>query len=254
MTTPLRTTTRSLLFTALLYGTTAWGEALQFNSGEHQTTLIELFTSQGCSSCPPAERWLGGLQQDPRLWKKLIPLAFHVDYWDSLGWKDQFANPAYSERQRRYKREGVLGVVYTPGFVVNGHEWRRWFGLSNIPESDQRVGELKLELDGNALRARYTPVIAEEKSLILNVAVLGVGLTVDVTRGENAGKQLSQDFSVLEHRQWRSTNGEWAVTLPEVDLAAGARPAIAAWVNRSDSQTPIQAVGGWLPAELFPAK
>ncbi len=249
MNTKLRTITSLLTLTTLLHGALAWGAELQFNSGERQATLIELYTSQGCNSCPPAERWLGGLQHDPRLWKELIPLAFHVDYWDYLGWKDQFAKPAYSERQRRYKREKALGVVYTPGFVVNGREWRRWFGLNDIPDSDKRAGVLNLKLDGEALRAQYTPAVAEEKALILNVAILGVGLKTEVTGGENANKQLSQDFTVLEHRQWRSTNGQWDTTLPRVDTANGIRLAVAAWVSHSDTQAPLQAVGGWLSAE-----
>lgn len=232
---------------AILYGPSGWSAEVQFNSGERQLSLIELYTSQGCSSCPPAERWLGALQQDPRLWRELIPVAFHVDYWDSLGWKDQFAKPAFSERQRRYQREAGVNVVYTPAFLVNGHEWRRWFGLKALPVSNGKAGDLKLALNGKTVTAQYETTTGGERTLVLNLAILGVGLITEVTRGENAGKRLSQDFSVLAHRQLRSDEGRWSTTLPEVQTADGVRLAIAAWVSHNDSLKPLQAVGGWLP-------
>lgn len=78
-----------LLFTLLFTTTQLAAAGLELTSGKQQTTLVELYTSQGCSSCPPAERWLSSLQNDPRLWKELIPVAFHVDYWNYLGWNDQ---------------------------------------------------------------------------------------------------------------------------------------------------------------------
>lgn len=236
-----------LVLIATLSSPSGWSAGVQYNSGERQLSLIELYTSQGCNSCPPAERWLGDLQQDPRLWKELIPVAFHVDYWDYIGWKDQFAKPAFSQRQRRYQREAGVNVVYTPAFLVNGHEWRRWFGLKALPASDSKVGALILTLNGKTVTAQYQATAAKERRLILNLAVVGTGLVAEVTRGENAGKRLPQDFSVLAHWQLHSDNGRWSTTLPEVNTADGVRLAIAAWVSRSDSQKPLQAVGGWLP-------
>lgn len=76
--------------------------ALTLESGEERVRVIELFTSEGCSSCPPADAWLSGLMDDPGLWNSLIPVAFHVDYWDHIGWKDRFSDAAFTERQRRY--------------------------------------------------------------------------------------------------------------------------------------------------------
>src|SRR4029077_9083235 len=67
-------------------------EPKTFESGDTQSSLIELFTSEGCSSCPPAEKWLSALKSSSDLWKKAVPVAFHVDYWDHLGWRDRFAN------------------------------------------------------------------------------------------------------------------------------------------------------------------
>lgn len=73
--------------------------ALEFASSEQRTTVVELYTSEGCSSCPPADRWISSLRDDPRLFKTLLPLVFHVDYWDRLGWPDPYARKAFSQRQ-----------------------------------------------------------------------------------------------------------------------------------------------------------
>src|SRR5256886_7314986 len=88
--------------------------------------FVELFTSEGCSSCPPADAWISQLKESPDLWKKIVPVVFHVDYWDNLGWRDRFAKPEFTERQRRYVAACRGDSVYTPGFVVNGREWRDW--------------------------------------------------------------------------------------------------------------------------------
>src|SRR6187401_409142 len=95
-------------------------------SGSTRASLLELYTSEGCSSCPPAEAWLSSLAASDQLWKDVVPVAFHVDYWDYLGWVDVFAKPEYSERQRDYSVAWKADRVYTPGFVLNGREWRGW--------------------------------------------------------------------------------------------------------------------------------
>ena len=79
----------SLIATAAI-ANHATAASLTLSSQEQRTTLIELYTSEGCSSCPPADRWLSRLKDDPRLWKQIVPLAFHVDYWNYLGWRDRF--------------------------------------------------------------------------------------------------------------------------------------------------------------------
>ena len=82
--------------------------------------VIELFTSQGCSSCPPADRLLSRLAEEPAYRGKVVPLAFHVDYWNYIGWTDPFSSPRWSERQRDYGRSLGLGTVYTPQLVIDG--------------------------------------------------------------------------------------------------------------------------------------
>src|SRR5688572_1610666 len=99
-------------------------DAFRLQSPAQQVHLLELYTSEGCSSCPPADRWLSDLKDDPGLWKNFVPVAFHVDYWDHLGWKDKFARAAHTSRQRRYADEWGANTVYTPGLVLDGAEWR----------------------------------------------------------------------------------------------------------------------------------
>src|SRR5712671_5590397 len=108
---------------------------VQFQSGATQTGLLELYTSEGCSSCPPAELWLSRLKESPKLWKDFVPVAFHVDYWDYLGWRDPWANKSFSERQHAYARAWRSDSVYTPGFVLNGKEWRAWSKQKDGPKS-----------------------------------------------------------------------------------------------------------------------
>src|SRR5437868_3719162 len=90
----------SLLFIVLYVSCPSPAAAEIFQSGEDQTVLLELYTSEGCSSCPPAEQWMTQLKNAPGLWKSFVPVAFHVDYWDYLGWKDVLSSPNYSQRQR----------------------------------------------------------------------------------------------------------------------------------------------------------
>ena len=85
-------------------------------------TVVELYTSEGCSSCPPADRWLSTLKGRP----DVLALAFHVTYWDRLGWPDRFARPEYTQRQYSLAQRAALSNVYTPQVLVNGQDWRRW--------------------------------------------------------------------------------------------------------------------------------
>jgi hypothetical protein len=88
-------------------------EPVTFESGDMQTTLIELFTSEGCSSCPSADAWMSRLKTNPDLWKNIVPAVFHVDYWDGLGWRDRFAKPEFTARQRQYVATWRGDSVYT---------------------------------------------------------------------------------------------------------------------------------------------
>jgi hypothetical protein len=210
-----------------------------FESGPQKAHLLELFTSEGCSSCPPAEAWLSKLKTEPGLWKDFVPLAFHVDYWDRLGWRDPFAAKQWTARQQEYSASWKSESVYTPGFVLDGREWK----TRTIPaRSSDNVGILKLSIIGDKVVAEFNSAHGGVKNANLQLATLGFDLTTKITAGENNGRNLRQDFVVLSLAKEKLSDGK-----AEFRLAVDPRAtAIAAWITAADELEPIQAVGGWL--------
>jgi hypothetical protein len=243
--------TRCLVF-GLLAGVTANSAPVQFQSAESQTTLMELYTSEGCSSCPPAEAWMSQLKSKPGLWSDFVPVGFHVDYWDYLGWRDPWASQAFSNRQREYAGGWGGGNIYTPEFVLDGKEWRDWSARKGVPGlSGTRAGILKVTSeDAQHWQVSFIPAAGGTTGYEVNAALLVCGLGSDVRGGENAGRHLQHDFVALTliKRPLARTNGGFRGTFT---LAAGrkmpeGRLALAAWTTRSGSLEPAQAVGGWL--------
>ena len=225
-------------------------ESLELQSSAARVSLLELYTSEGCSSCPPADRWLSNLKDDPRLWQEVVPVAFHVDYWDYIGWPDRFASPDYSLRQKSHARSGRVASVYTPGFVLAGEEWRSWFFRPVLKvASDEHVGPLTLELDDDRVRARFQPASLPHRDLELHVVVLGFDLETDIKAGENQGKTLKHDFVVLGHtRVAMRPHQDGFITkaaLPQARFESESK-AVAAWISATGDPYPIQATGGWL--------
>jgi len=215
-------------------------------SGPMRTHLLELFTSEGCSSCPPAEAWLSKLKDDPGLWRNFVPLAFHVDYWDRLGWRDPFASKVWTARQYEYSARWKSSSVYTPGFVLDGREWRN-NGVP--PASADAAGVLKVAIANNeVVRATFQPASGENKPLELHVARLGFGLNVSVKAGENRGRKLLHDFVVLllETAKMSGGKAELRTSPAGAKQDANSREAIAAWLTEPGQIEPVQAVGGWL--------
>lgn len=242
----------ALLF--MLIAATDVHAAIQLESPETQTALLELFTSEGCSSCPPAEKWFSGLAESPRLWKDFVPLAFHVDYWDRLGWKDPFASRAYSDRQRKYAASWRSGSIYTPGLVRNGEEWAGWHDGRELPgPSGTRVGILRANSDDlQHWRIDFVPSDGDLKAFQAHIAFLGFKLNSKVTAGENEGRTLNHDFVVLAFsRAPLSKSGaafQGQVKLPSTAPPKG-RTGVAIWVGADQNPKPLQALGGWLPSQ-----
>lgn len=238
-----------------------------FYSGPLQNQMVELFTSEGCSSCPPADRWLSNLKDSPDLWRNIIPIAFHVDYWNNLGWADPFSSRAHSLRQRIYRDQRYVNSVYTPGFVVNGSEWRGWFNRQSLPkETHENVGNLSLDISNDGKKTVFhaeflRPGPPNSKTyrstlsakLSLNVAVLAMNQKTDVELGENRGKTLHHDFVVTNIQSVDLTEPSivdegnpplnWS---GELDLSQCQDCAISAWISAEGDQQPIQATGGYL--------
>lgn len=221
-----------------------------FSSGEQRVALIELFTSEGCSSCPPADRWLSGLKADPGLWKDFVPVAFHVDYWDYIGWTDRFAKAEYSDRQRQYAKDGGARAVYTPGLFHQGKDWQGWRRGKSGEVNKSRVGDLRVSIGNDAASISFESLDSTLDRLNVHLVLLGMNLQTEVRAGENKGRKLGHDFvalNIVSLPMKKSASGYTAITqLPEIppdthDFA------LAVWVSEVGAQRPIQSVGGYLP-------
>jgi hypothetical protein len=201
--------------------------------------LVELYTSEGCDSCPPADRWLARWPAT-LLAAEVIPLAFHVTYWDRLGWRDPFAQADFDARQDLQAVVGGKRRLYTPQVFIDGAEaldWRQEKAFdARLGAVRRRPAEARLEAQWQVLGEHLQVSISgslwrgEAK---LHLAVAESGLVSAVERGENAGKQLRHDHVV---RLWRELgplrSGRFS-TEERLDLPAGLRPAqarLVAWV------------------------
>ena len=221
--------------------------ANEFISSDQGSMLVELYTSEGCSSCPPAEHYLNKLNLDEHLWETVFPMAFHVDYWDHLGWKDRFSNAAFSLRQKQYASYLKHSSIYTPAFFINANVW--YPGFYNKPltvKSAAITGVLQFSMKNNQIHARYSNSTMTDQKLILNTAILGMGLTTKIERGENAGRLAEHEFVVLSYQTRVSQKLEWQLSVPEIVFQGETGRAIIAWVTREDNPRPLQIAGGLL--------
>ena len=176
-------------------------------SGAQTLAVVELYTSEGCDSCPPADRWLSGFKGAGAYADRVLPLALHVDYWDYIGWKDPFAQAQFSARQREMAAINRMRTVYTPQVLLGGRDFRPGNGfdaaLDRInrtpPRADLEVrmssaSARELKLDAKAVLRNG----AESKDAVLYLAVFESGLASPVAAGENKGKLLRHDFVVRE--------------------------------------------------------
>jgi hypothetical protein len=180
--------------------------------------VVELFTSQGCSSCPPADALIHDIANDPALRGRVIPLAFHVDYWDSLGWRDPFSSAEWTQRQARYARTMRLSSAYTPQAVVNGS--REFVGSNRAAlsaalekasnEKPRTEITLSARREGNSLVANIHANVPANDDLML--AIVEDGVTTKIEHGENAGRTLTNDAIV--RKLVRVAPGETTIRVP----------------------------------------
>jgi len=172
--------------------------------------VVGLFTSEGCSSCPPADRWLSGLASAAAE-GRVLPLAFHVDYWDYIGWKDPFAKPEYARRQRTLAAQQGLVAIYTPQVLLDSRDFRHWSNSRVFPQDGSvsppvdAPATITLELVRNTasrwranVRAHFKDRLME-RGAFLHLALFENGLQSSIAAGENAGAKLRHDFVV---RNW----------------------------------------------------
>jgi len=221
---------------------------LTFESPDTKVALIELYTSEGCSSCPPAEAWVGALKDKAGLWEEFVPVAFHVDYWNYLGWPDRFSSAEFTQRQREYVSRWNATTIYTPEFVLNGEEWRRASGLPS--PSKEKPGKLRVSVgNGTQVEVIFISGVDWEGPLIVEIAPLAQGVNTNVERGENAGRKLQHDFvalALVSENLNPSGNGVYRAQLSLPESTAAPIASIAVWVRPANSLAPIQAAGGWV--------
>jgi hypothetical protein len=169
-----------------------------------------------------------------------------------LGWKDELADESFSDRQRQYRREGSISQVYTPGFVVDGQEWRGFFKRKMLKQpAPLQVGEITLQINSGQMSAQFVPQVESRDHIVFHTAVLGFDIENEIRSGENKGKTLLHDFAVVAYEKMKVSVGnnmfetEMAIPVPSSILDVR-RKAIVVWVSESNSQSPLQVVGNWL--------
>ncbi len=225
-----------LALTCLSFEVGSAGNLRAQSNSQRGPAVVELYTSQGCSSCPPADALLGELSQMPNV----VALAFHVDYWDSIGWRDHFALPNAVERQHRYVETLGLSSAFTPQVVVDGR--------SSFVGSDKRrilaaIAEpiITIPISVEVTRGEITVTVPErqdrERYDVNLIAYLPQAAT-NVGRGENSGRTL-KEFNIV--RQFRSLgvwNGRESVFRAPVDSFPGDATRVAVLLQRAQ-QGPI---------------
>lgn len=206
--------------------------------------LVELFTSQGCSSCPPADRVLGDLAGRDGV----IALSFHVDYWDYLGWQDTFADPEHTARQQGYRDAWGERVVYTPQAVVQGRTSPSAVSKDAIERAVAAVNghdgaSVRIAEEDGMLKARLTPG-GSPRPCTVWIARYSAREEVAVERGENAGRTLTYHNVVLG----LDRIGEWDGTSPETVMLPQPAPGegVALWLQDGPGG-PVLAAEAWRP-------
>ncbi len=224
----------TLLIGSIITGLMAIGISLRKpeTAASKPVAVIELFTSQGCSSCPPADRLLTEtVTKSAASHESVYALSFHVDYWNRLGWRDPFSDARFTARQRQYARQFGLSSVYTPQAVLNGSQE---FVGSNRARLTSLLAEalrqpasatvgLSVRQQGRSIEAD-TKLTGNLTGTVLNVALVSNSATIDVNRGENAGRTLTHNNVVRAFMTKRPTEST-PVTLtapPDFDAGNGA--------------------------------
>ena len=226
-------------------------------SGPATAVLVELYTSEGCSSCPPADRWLSSLGERGYAPGRVVPLSLHVDYWDYIGWKDPYAKREFALRQRKLTQLQRLAFVYTPQVMLQGRDFRGWGG-KGFDEAVARINaqparaQLSLRIVGvraGALEVAASAELAapgQKDEAALYLAAYQNRLQSRVSAGENRGRTLSHDYVVLE---WQgpfafAADGRAAERrlLPMLPRAGPADSGVVAFVQNRRSAEVLQAL------------
>ena len=224
------------------------------------TALVELYTSEGCDSCPPADRWLSTLGGKGYAPDRVVPIALHVDYWDYIGWKDPYAKQAFSARQRKMASLARAAVVYTPQVLLQGRDFRSWgsgafeqeVAKINAQPAKARIALALDTRDKGAFDLEATVELLQGLSpgdMALYVGAYENKLVSEVKAGENRGKTLPHDYVVLQWAGPLEFKGSKLVErqrLPLLPKAVAANSGVVAFVQNRATAEVLQAM--MLPA------
>ena len=230
-------------------------------SGSRTAVLIELYTSEGCDSCPPADRWLSSLLAQGYAPDKVVPLSLHVDYWDYIGWKDPYAKREFAARQKKQADLRRAKIIYTPQVLLQGRDFRGWgsreFG-AEVAKINAQPPRAKIELSLGPIGATSVDVSvaaqllapAEQRQAALYLAAYENKLASQVSAGENRGKTLAHDYVVREWVGPLEFGAELKVaarrSLPLLPKAIPRHSGVAAFVQNRSTGEVLQAL--MLPA------
>lgn len=207
----------------------------EFRTDAAAPQRVEVYTSEGCSSCPPADRWFSTLQQR----EDQILLAFHVDYWNDLGWPDRFSDARYSARQRDQAKRIRSRTVYTPEVLVDGAEYRGWRNGLPINRGATAPPLMARVTQAQQFTVQLDAATGYPKDALAYLAITEDGLRSEVQAGENRGLRLQHDHVVRAYADPGPLDRPLTVTLPADIVAAQARWMV--WIEDTDGRT-VQAL------------
>jgi len=231
-------------------------------SPAHAVALVELYTSEGCDSCPPADHWLSSLRGQGFGPERVVPIALHVDYWDYIGWKDPYAQQRFSNRQRKMAQLARAAIVYTPQVLLQGRDFRDWRSPEGFAGAVARINakpaaaRLSLAIADRApgVSGREALEVAVEAELLDPLqradAALFLGayenkLVSEVRAGENRGRTLPHDYVVLQWvgpLEFREAKLAVRERLPLLPKAVAANSGVVAFVQNRASGEVLQAL------------
>ena len=238
--------------------------ACRAESGPETAALVELYTSEGCDSCPPADRWLSATFAPAGPRPGAVAVAFHVDYWDRLGWKDRFAAPAWTRRQYDSARARRSDLVYTPQVLLQGREFD-WHDGSRVAAALAAAARtparasivLGATPQAGAVAVKVVarvPEASDRRGTRVFVALTEDGLASEVKAGENKGKRLTHDHVVRALRDVAidaSGEGAGALLLP-LPAEPGTHAAVVAFVQNVENGAVLQSLSLPLASECTP--
>ena len=231
---------RLLFFILLIAAPMSQAAPCTATSGAGTAALVELYTSEGCSSCPPADRWLASLgSRYPD--GNVVPLALHVDYWDYIGWKDPYAKREFSLRQRKFSQLQRMALVYTPQVLLQGRDFRAWGGKA--------FDDALAKINAQPARAKLRLAVVAADPNVMEIEAMAELLQPSADAGlylaAYQSRLLTHDYVVLEWQGPVAFAGNTLTERRKVPLLPGAGPAnsgVAAFVQDRRTGEVLQAL------------